>query len=97
MCIRDRTKCRCCGIVKTVCFWGELTKYKSWKRTFLFVASLPLAVGMCVLLIISFGNSKAWGLWLFGVPLLIFFSLGFLVSVIGCNKCVVRIFGDGFL
>lgn len=87
--------CTYCKVVNKVCFWGELTKYKPWKRAFLFFASPIMVFVIPVLLYMARDHSDQWILWALGIPLLILGALGLLVSINGFNRCVVHLFGDG--
>jgi len=89
-----KKSCATCKIVNKVCFWGEMPQ-KKWKRPALFILSIVLLVGGSYLYSINEHPSShepfTLVLLLLAVSILLF---GLLVSVIGCNSCVARIFGN---
>ena len=81
-----------CAVTRVICFWGELTPYKRWKRVFAFFGSLALvALSIAVVL---FEQPVTWFHIVLALGLGSFSSLGLIASIWGCNRCVVRMFGD---
>jgi hypothetical protein len=80
-------------VTRVVCFWGELTPYATWKRRLLPVFSLvPILLGAATW---YFGGG--WGGWLLEVlagVVLLLGLLGIAAAIFGCNRCVVRLWGD---
>jgi len=97
-----RKKCRCCSLVGKVTSRPELKdlsikdlQHIEWKRLFLFVVPLILILFSLFILIGSIGQEQGWVVWVFAVPLLLVCVLMFIVSIIGCDKCIIRLYGNG--
>ena len=86
--------CRYCTATKFICFWGELVDYKPWRRPVLLVLSILLTMGMFGLSWLIFFRPTAEVYLLISVPMALIGFLGCLVSVSGCDSCVVRLWGD---
>jgi hypothetical protein len=61
---------------------------------FLFLAGFVFTIGVPSILFFAKDHPENWLLWLLGVPLFLLGALGQLISINGCNKCVVHLFGD---
>lgn len=88
------TPCRYCAATRTICFWGEIRQYEPWRRTVCLWCSIALTIlfgGVSFLI----GTRPPWILWLLTVPMLLVSLLGILVALNGCERCVVRMYGDG--
>ncbi len=91
-------QCPTCKLIDKICYWGDMP-IKKWKRPILYIISLVFFLGwglLFVLLMISFDFSD---IDLIVTALLSFFLmllglLGLKVSIIGCDRCVARIFGS---
>lgn len=84
--------CRFCTVTSVVCYWGELTTYRPWKRVFAFFGSLALlAISISVVL---FEQPLTWFYVVLALGLGLFSMLGLIASTWGCNRCVVRMFGN---
>ncbi len=89
---RSNTSCKLCTITKFVCFWGELTTYARWRRVFMFFGSLLL---LCLPVALFFYEGPgSWIVYGLAAFLALFSLLGLVSSIWGCDKCVVRMFGE---
>lgn len=86
--------CPFCPATKAICFWGELRPYAPWRRWVLLACSVLLAV-LFGGIMWYFTTKLNWLLWLISVPMFPVSLLGIAVSISGCERCVVRLFGDG--
>ena len=84
--------CAYCRTTELICFWGELRPYRAWRRWVLFGCSLIIIAFFAWLLAYFFDHPNAWTLWLIGLPMLLVSILGIVVSLSGCERCVVSSF-----
>jgi hypothetical protein len=85
--------CRFCGIVNTICYGGP-RPVKSWKRPVLLVVSLPiLAGGGAFGWVMFFSKASIVGAVL-GLFVLAMGACGIVISILGCDNCVARFFGE---
>jgi hypothetical protein len=91
----ERSSCAYCNAVTHVCFWGPRPHAK-WKRPVLLVASGVFAVGIPIVLVMTWKGATAGALTILLLGALVFAasSLGALVALTGCDACVARILGD---
>lgn len=86
--------CPTCKVVNFVCFWGDKPQ-KEWKRPILFVLSLLVLIGGSYLFYISeHPSSKDPFTIILAIIIATLFMFCIAVSVLGCNRCVARLFGD---
>jgi hypothetical protein len=85
--------CIYCSVVNRVCFWGPYPK-ASWKRPLLLLCATPFLVGIPALFWLFRDHQDPIVLYVLGVPLFIFATLGLLVGVRGCDACVARMSGS---
>ena len=88
----SHTSCSICPLTKFVCFWGELTVYARWRRVLIFFGSLLL---LCLpLALFLYEGPDSWMVYGLAAFLTLFSLLGLVSSIWGCNRCVVRMFGE---
>ena len=87
--------CAYCNTIKHVCFWGARSPAK-WKRPVLFVAAGVFAIGIPVVVVLTWKGASAWAYTFLSLGAVGFAAsiLGVLVAVRGCQACVARILGD---
>jgi hypothetical protein len=83
---------RLCGTINTICFWGP-RPVKSWKRPALVICSVPIlgggfAYAMAMLQVQSIVDL------VLGLILLAMGACGIVTSLVGCDDCIARLFGD---
>ena len=76
-----------------LCFWGELTTYSPWKRWFLPWFSL-VALALVAVVWLEQRQPANWLVFVLSTILLAFAATGIASSIWGCNRCVVRVWGD---
>lgn len=84
------TPCPTCRIVDTLCFWGDMPQ-KRWKRPVMLAISIASLGGLWFLqnkhlLDRVFAQIVA-------VLVALVLLLGIVVSLIGCDRCVAKLFG----
>ena len=89
---RESAPCKLCRPINLLCFWGEMP-VRPWKRPALLVASSSIVLLFGVLAWYAkpgqdVGEHIAVALGI-GVG-----SIGAVVAVFACNKCVARLFGS---
>ena len=86
--------CHLCPTTKAICFWGELRPYATWRRIIVGVGGFVIAA-FCSWFIWQF-HARESGLfvWALGLPLGAVGLLGVAASVVGCDRCVVRLYGS---
>ena len=94
---KKKIKCRYCDLVHKFSSKPrpEDTHYSDWKRLGLFTLPLLIIILVLGILVGTFGERGWWVVWLIGTPILLIFVPAFLVSINGCNRCVVRLYGRG--
>ena len=86
--------CPLCPATGFICFWGELKPYAPWRRWVLLACSVLLAALFGGILWFS-SPELHWVLWVISVSMVLISGLGVATSVVGCERCVVRLYGDG--
>lgn len=93
--IYSEKKCPLCAINGFVCFWGDMPQRK-WKRPVLGVLSSVMLFGGGYVIYRVFQNEGPQNI-LF-IILVVFLGLlallGLASSLIGCDRCVAKIFGS---
>jgi uncharacterized membrane protein HdeD (DUF308 family) len=84
--------CRFCATVNTICFWGP-RPVRSWKRPVLLIGSVPILVGGFAFAWVMF-QQQSIAAALLGLTLLAMGAFGIVTSLLGCDDCVARLFGD---
>src|SRR5262245_44458622 len=93
----SETSCRLCRPIGIICFWGPRPARK-WKRPVLFVISIPILLLGAVVFFLPPQYTPLELLPLYVLSGFVQFIglLGLIVSLLGCNACVARTFGDAF-
>jgi hypothetical protein len=82
-----------CPITEGLCFWGERTSYTPWKRQLLPWLSLA-AFTLLAVVWLEQRRPPDWFIWVISTILLAFAVTGLASAFWGCNRCVVRVWGD---
>lgn len=88
-----KKSCVTCKTVDFICFWGDMPE-KKWKRPLLFLLSLfGLAGGGYLFRVSEHPSSQDPFTMVLASVLAILLIFGLIVSLVGCDRCVARLFG----
>lgn len=86
--------CWACPAIRRICFWGELTPYRPWERPVLFLIGLGLFAGAGYFLLFTDEAQRSTVVRVLWPLLGVFGLLGAAIAIFGCDRCVVRMWGD---
>jgi hypothetical protein len=88
-----QSDCALCPITEGLCFWGEQAPYTPVKRLLLPLLS-TVALALVVVVWSQREQPTHWLVYVVSTILLAFGVTGLTSSLWGCNRCVVRLWGD---
>ncbi len=90
---KSKLTCSTCALVNTLCFWGDIPA-KKWKRPALAILSIVILSGGGYLFSTSWSSTlQSPIVLLLTLVLVVLFTFSLILSIIGCDKCVAKIFG----
>lgn len=91
--VPDKSACPLCPVTEGLCFWGELKPYNPLQRKLLPWLSV---VALTILAVVWLEQRQPanWLVWVISTILLAFAATGLASAFWGCNRCVVRVWGD---
>ena len=87
------TPCPFCPATRFICFWGEINVYAPWRRLVLLGASILMAA-LFGGIMWFFASELNWLWWFLCIPMFLVSLLSIGASLVGCERCVVRLYGD---
>ncbi len=91
--VPHKSDCPLCPVTEGLCFWGELKPYNPWYRKLLPWLSV-VALTIVAVVWLEQRQPPNGLVFVISTILLAFAAAGFASAFWGCNRCVVRVWGD---